>query len=223
MATSIRSRASVHPTTTPCRPRFASRTSTASQLQLFTHGVITWTRFTAYRGAFRRTARTSRAITATPTSTHAIHFTGFLSYQLPGSSHGPRELTHGLAGQLTPLLPRWATFTVKASGDISGTNEGTIEPSRLATQLGDIRDRRSTPTGSTCCFRRSYSWNLRYNHRNAYYGPGYSDVDFLRLQDTKIKEKVTIQFRAEMFNLFNASLCTACKQFGHRWRQLLAQ
>ena len=39
--------------------------------------------------------------------------------------------------------------------------------------------------------------------RNAYYGPGYSDVDFSVFKDTKIKERLTIQLRAEMFNLFN--------------------
>ena len=39
--------------------------------------------------------------------------------------------------------------------------------------------------------------------RNAFYGPGYGDVDLSVFKNTTIKEKVTVQFRAEMFNLFN--------------------
>ena len=39
--------------------------------------------------------------------------------------------------------------------------------------------------------------------RNAFYGPGFADVDFSVFKDTKIKERATIQFRAELFNLFN--------------------
>ena len=39
--------------------------------------------------------------------------------------------------------------------------------------------------------------------RNQYYGPGFSDVDFSVFKNTKVGERMTIQFRAEMFNLFN--------------------
>jgi hypothetical protein len=39
--------------------------------------------------------------------------------------------------------------------------------------------------------------------RNQFYGPGYSDVDLSVFKDTHIKERVTIQLRAEMFNLSN--------------------
>ena len=39
--------------------------------------------------------------------------------------------------------------------------------------------------------------------RNAFYAPGYSDVDLSVFKNTKIGERFTIQLRAEMFNLFN--------------------
>ncbi|HVB99658.1 MAG TPA: hypothetical protein VNJ12_10065, partial [Candidatus Dormibacteraeota bacterium] len=39
--------------------------------------------------------------------------------------------------------------------------------------------------------------------RNEIYGPGITDVDFSVVKDTKIRENLTLQFRAEMFNLFN--------------------
>jgi hypothetical protein len=39
--------------------------------------------------------------------------------------------------------------------------------------------------------------------RNTLTGPGFWDVDFSAMKNTKIKESVNLQFRAEMFNVFN--------------------
>lgn len=39
--------------------------------------------------------------------------------------------------------------------------------------------------------------------RNAIRGPGFSDVDFSLLKNTKITESVRLQFRAEAFDIFN--------------------
>jgi len=39
--------------------------------------------------------------------------------------------------------------------------------------------------------------------RNQLVGPGFNDVDFSVLKDTPINERVTTQFRIEVFNLFN--------------------
>jgi len=39
--------------------------------------------------------------------------------------------------------------------------------------------------------------------RNQLFGPGFSDVDFSVLKDTPITERVSTQFRIEIFNLFN--------------------
>jgi hypothetical protein len=39
--------------------------------------------------------------------------------------------------------------------------------------------------------------------RNILTGPGFEDVDLSAAKDTKITERVSLQFRAEAFNLFN--------------------
>jgi hypothetical protein len=39
--------------------------------------------------------------------------------------------------------------------------------------------------------------------RNSFNGPGLADVDFSILKNTPISERVSLQFRAEAFNLFN--------------------
>src|SRR5262249_11946892 len=39
--------------------------------------------------------------------------------------------------------------------------------------------------------------------RNALYGPAFVDVDFSVVKNTPITERISTQFRVEMFNLFN--------------------
>ena len=39
--------------------------------------------------------------------------------------------------------------------------------------------------------------------RNKFRGPGYGDLDFSIFKNIPVKERFTIQLRAEMFNLFN--------------------
>jgi hypothetical protein len=39
--------------------------------------------------------------------------------------------------------------------------------------------------------------------RNILTGPGFADVDLSIAKDTKIKERVSLQFQSEAFNLFN--------------------
>src|SRR5205823_14708066 len=39
--------------------------------------------------------------------------------------------------------------------------------------------------------------------RNTFRGPSFSNTDFALLKDTKIRETIALQFRAEFFNLFN--------------------
>src|SRR5260221_12489351 len=39
--------------------------------------------------------------------------------------------------------------------------------------------------------------------RNAFYGPGLSNLDLALIKNTKITERVNLQFRADAFDLFN--------------------
>ncbi|HEU4933555.1 MAG TPA: TonB-dependent receptor [Pyrinomonadaceae bacterium] len=47
------------------------------------------------------------------------------------------------------------------------------------------------------------TWHFGSLGRNALRGPGYHNVDFSIFKDTDITEKLRIQFRAEIFNIFN--------------------
>ncbi len=151
----------------------------------------------------RRTTSTSRATTATRTST-------------PATPSSASSATDSRLSSLKPLTNGWQVnsllsfhggqpFTVHASGDISGTNEGNDR----AVQIGPVRkgyqgQKRQRQLDRSLSLRRSRPRHLRHQcAATRYYGPGYSDVDFSVFKNTKINERVTIQFRAEMFNLFN--------------------
>ena len=77
-------------------------------------------------------------------------------------------------------------------------------PSRSATRARASRVNTRTPPGLTRLpsptLPRAAFGTTR---RNAYYGPGFSDVDFSVFKDTRLGERVNLQIRAEMFNLFN--------------------
>ena len=131
-------------------------------------------------------------------------FVSQVTYEIPGASWGPKELTHGW--QLNSLLSFHGgqPFTVHASGDISGTNEDNDR----AVQVGSVRRgfQGQKPNANwldPSAFIDPTPGTFGTTRRNGYYGPGYSDVDFSVFKNTKIKERVNIQFRAEMFNLFN--------------------
>ena len=130
-------------------------------------------------------------------------FVSFLSYQIPGSQH-LRLLTNGWQANSLMNFHGGAPFTVHASGDISGTNEGNDR----AVQIGPVRkgyqgQKPSANWLDPAAFADPVAGSFGTTRRNAYNNPGYSDVDFSVFKDTKIKERVTIQLRAEMFNLFN--------------------
>ncbi len=46
-------------------------------------------------------------------------------------------------------------------------------------------------------------FSLRRPARNIVYGPGFNDTDFSLTKNTKLTERFTAQFRAEVFDLFN--------------------
>jgi hypothetical protein len=72
----------------------------------------------------------------------------------------------------------------------------------------DPTDPNSCPAGSTFAVPVSFVNNARVVHfgsmgRNALTGPGFNNIDFSVLKNTKITENLRAQFRAEVFDIFN--------------------
>jgi Carboxypeptidase regulatory-like domain/TonB dependent receptor len=124
-------------------------------------------------------------------------FTTSLTYEIPGSSRGPRLLTHGW--QVSSL---WNFHTGQPS-----------DVTRLGLDLiGDpfkgVDHKFSAANGglqwlNPAAFAAPAPGTNGNLSRNKFHGAGYGDVDFSIFKNIPVRERFTVQLRAEMFNLFN--------------------
>jgi hypothetical protein len=63
--------------------------------------------------------------------------------------------------------------------------------------------RSGQPFFNTSAFSLETLGVLNTTHRRFFHGPGINNFDMSLLKDTRISERVTAQFRAEFFNIFN--------------------
>ena len=135
-------------------------------------------------------------------------FTGFWTYNIPGSKHGPAILTHGwqVGGGVNFHTGQPFNFnagTQRPGLNLIGDPFLGITPGFSAARGGQQWVNPAAfcvPGSAGCPGTTNPAGNLA---RNALYGPGFSDVDVSVIKNIPIKERVTIQLRAEMFNLFN--------------------
>ena len=135
-------------------------------------------------------------------------FTGFWTYSVPGSSHGPAVLTHGwqVGGGFnfhTGQPFNFESGTQRAGLNLIGDPFAGVIPGFSAALGGQQWVNPAAfcvPGAAGCPGTTNPAGNLR---RNQLYGPGFSDFDLSVIKNIPIKERVTIQLRAEMFNLFN--------------------
>ena len=170
--------------------------------------IYTWSHnldeVTAYRGALPQDSRNFKGDYSNSDFDTRNTFVNFVSYSLPGISHGPRALSNGWILNSLISLHGGQPFNVTASGDISGTNEGNDR----AILVGDPRkgflgQKPNVSWLDPAAFANPTPGTFSPLRRNSFYGPGFADVDLSVFKDTHVTERVNIQLRAEMFNLFN--------------------
>jgi hypothetical protein len=133
-------------------------------------------------------------------------FTGYVAYDVPQWSRTLRRLSEGW--QLNAL------FTAQTGGPLdplAGTNVSLSADARDRVDLvGDPFAGVTQPTSGTArrwfnpaAFARPATGTFGNLGRNAFSGPGFGAVDFSVFKTTSITERVKIQFRAEIFNIFN--------------------
>jgi outer membrane receptor protein involved in Fe transport len=131
------------------------------------------------------------------------NFTTYFSYEVPGSSH-LRLLTNGWQANGLINLHGGQPFEVSANSDVSGTNEGLDRAVQIApTKVGANGEKPNAVWLDRSAFTTATPGTFGTVRRNQFYAPGYSDVDFSVFKNTKVFERLTVQLRAEMFNLFN--------------------
>jgi outer membrane receptor protein involved in Fe transport len=153
------------------------------------------------------------------------HFAAYLNYTIPALSYGPKILTHGWVVNSILKFQGGEPVNVLTDEDNSGTGEYEDRAEITGTALNSNR---SVQAYSAAQYLNPNSFAAptygTYGNlgRNQIYGPGFEDVDLSLIKNTPIyKERVTAQFRLEMFNVFNhtnlAQPCVSlafCGQFG---------
>ena len=135
------------------------------------------------------------------------HFSAYLNYVIPALAYGPKALTHGWEVNSILKFQNGQPVNVLTGQDNSGTAEGEDRASITGSALNSDRSVQShsyaqylNPNSFAVPAAATYG-NLG---RNQVVGPGFGDVDMSLIKNTPIyKERVTAQFRVEMFNVFN--------------------
>jgi hypothetical protein len=137
------------------------------------------------------------------------NFTAYLNYALPGDLlKGPHWLTHGWQANALLSFHGGQPFSVMTGTDSSGTGEGEDR----ADQTGPVVLGSKSIVNSSGSYVAQVFTNANFvtptnqfgtTRRNQLYNPGYEDVDFSVFKDGQITERVSAQFRVEMFNLLD--------------------
>jgi hypothetical protein len=160
---------------------------------------------TAYRGAVPQNSFNIQCDYGNSDFDTRHNFTSLLNYDLPNASHFKPLLS---GWQLSSLLSfhTGQPFNVTTSTDTTGTDEGVQRPNLIGNPYAGVSHAFSK-TGvqwvNPAAFAQPAPGTYGNLPRNYLYGPGFADVDFSVIKNTKITERVNAQFRIELYNLFN--------------------
>jgi len=169
---------------------------------------------TAYRGALPFDSTNLKAEYGNGDFDTRHNFSATLTWDIPGSEHGPRWLTHGWAvNSLMTFHGGQPLDQFRAGVDIIGDPFAGVSHSFVKTAAFTgvhwinpaafcVNDATAGAGKGTCAGGGSgiFGGDLR---RNQIYGPKFSDVDVSVFKNIPITERVRAQFRVELFNLFN--------------------
>ena len=140
-------------------------------------------------------------------------FVGTVLYQLPefsGRNYAFRSVLGGWQANAIVFLQTGMPFNVGLASDVANTATSGIQRpnyvhvgSNTCTSGFVVRN----GTGANCIDATAYATPAQFTygnlHRNDQKGPGRELVNFSMFKNFPIYERLTLQFRAEAFNLFN--------------------
>jgi hypothetical protein len=126
-----------------------------------------------------------------------------LTYTVP-SANRLKGLTRGWELSSLMNFHGGQPFNITSDSDNSGTDEYTQRSNVTGDPYeGGHSEKPNASWLNPAAFTDPSAGTFGTLRRNQFYGPGYGDVDLSVFKNTSIKERVTVQVRAEMFNLFN--------------------
>jgi hypothetical protein len=130
------------------------------------------------------------------------NFTAFFNWEIPGSSHGPRWLTNGWVVSSEITLHSGQPFNFPGP-DPSGTQRPGLD--LVSNPFAGVSHTFQKGVGELWVNPAAF---IAVNgpgdvSRNEFTGPGFADVDLSVFKNISITERLKIQLRAEMFNVFN--------------------
>jgi hypothetical protein len=139
----------------------------------------------------------------------------YLVYEAPQIGHSLAALTRGWQLDVFTTTFTGTPFSVKAGSDLSGTAENSDRVNVLPgvsykTATGTNLVPATSPTAAryavylnSAAFTNPSQGTWGNSSRNAFRGPNFFTLDSSVVKNTQIREGVSFQFRAEIFNLFN--------------------
>ena len=129
------------------------------------------------------------------------NFTASFAYDIPGSSHGPKLLTHGW--QVNSL---WSFHTGQPFNISGGFSRPGCD--LVSDPFAGVSHKVSAADGGEqwvnpaafICPGTTFLGNLS---RNKFYAPGYGSVDLSVFKNIPVTERFKVQLRAELFNVLN--------------------
>ncbi len=173
-------------------------------------GAYTWSHsmdeVTAYRGALPQDSTNFKGDYGPSDFDIRNIYTGLLTYDVPGS-HVLPALSKGWEINSLMTFHGGAPFSVYSAEDTSGTEDGN-QRADLVPGVDPYQGFRKGGVGLDWLNPAAFvpntpagTWGT--TSRNEFVGPGYGSLDLSVFKNTKIGERVTAQFRVEMFNLLN--------------------
>ena len=141
-------------------------------------------------------------------------FNGYIVYEVPKFTSRWTALTQGWQGNMFTTAFTGTPVSAKVGSDNSGTGENQDRANLV------VGANPKTSTGSTLvypgggaapyaqlytisAFAKPAAGTYGTTARNAFRGPGFFTVDASLVKNTRLHEGISLQLRAEMFNIFN--------------------
>jgi hypothetical protein len=139
-------------------------------------------------------------------------FSGYIDYQVP-AFNGPKRVTHGWDLTSSLALHGGTPYTVSSANNPSGNGEGADRAMQVVKNPSAGVNRSIVPASSgsaayvqwfsPTAFVDAAPGQYSSTRRGQNYNPGYAAVDLSVVKNTPITERVNVQLRADIINIFN--------------------